>query len=625
MVNPRHVTFPDRVVILAYGPFLQWQSTPRLLLLIAELRRAKELASDYVDIEPRFQSEIVAEALERVIAPPVDAPAVCLLDTGVDREHPLLEFALAPQDTQAVNPAWGTNDHHEEKHGTSMAGIALFGPLTDLFETEGEVTLHHRLESVKIIPRIGQNDPDLYGNITQEAVARAEAVAPERSRVVCLTITADCRDGGLPSSWSASIDQMCAGGPMTGEPKLACIAAGNLRHQILSTDHTYPLIEGDDAGVEDPGQTWNALTVGAMTDLVIIQHPDFRGYQPIAPAGDLSPTSRTSLAWPDDTRNGWPLKPDIVMEGGNWASTVDGLRATPNDLGLLTTIVHPSGRLLTVTRDTSPATAAAARFAARLWSHYPNLWPETIRGLVVHSARWTDSMVQRFPGSTKGVIQQRLRCYGYGVPDYVRAEYSAENAATLLFEGALRPYKLDDSQVKSNEMHLHELPWPVEVLEDLKEESVRMHVTLSYFVEPSPGRRGWTRRHRYASHGLRFDVKRPTETVERFVQRLNASETDDGEDVSVADTDSQPWVVGLKGRSQGSIHSDWWVGTGADLAACGYLAVYPVTGWWRERRSLNRWNSEARYSLTVSLETDAEVNLYTAIVNLATVSTEITT
>jgi len=84
-------------------------------------------------------------------------------------------------------------------------------------------------------------------------------------------------------------------------------------------------------------------------------------------------------------------------------------------------------------------------------------------------------------------------------------------------------------------------------------------------------------------------------------------------------------VVGPDGRTQGSIHSDWWEGTAADLAASGQLAVYPVTGWWRERKHLERWGSMARYSLVVSLETEADVKLYTAIQNVATVSAEVTT
>ncbi|EOZ9391059.1 hypothetical protein ACQYE5_003022 [Enterobacter cancerogenus] len=37
------------------------------------------------------------------------------------------------------------------------------------------------------------------------------------------------------------------------------------------------------------------------------------------------------------------------------------------------------------------------------------------------------------------------------------------------------------------------------------------------------------------------------------------------------------------------------------LANCGYLAVSPGQGWWKTRRALNRDDSEARYSLIVSL------------------------
>ena len=41
--------------------------------------------------------------------------------------------------------------------------------------------------------------------------------------------------------------------------------------------------------------------------------------------------------------------------------------------------------------------------------------------------------------------------------------------------------------------------------------------------------------------------------------------------------------------NRGSIHSDIWEGTAIDLAACGRVAVFPVTGWWKELRS---WDFE---------------------------------
>jgi two-component system NtrC family sensor kinase len=48
-----------------------------------------------------------------------------------------------------------------------------------------------------------------------------------------------------------------------------------------------------------------------------------------------------------------------------------------------------------------------------------------------------------------------------------------------------------------------------------------MRVTLSYFVEPSPGARGWTPRYGYQSHGFRFAVRNPLESVAQFQQRIN--------------------------------------------------------------------------------------------------------
>ena len=72
-----------------------------------------------------------------------------------------------------------------------MAGSALYGDLTPLFAGNGRVPLTHCLESVKILPDQGQNEPKLYGAITRESIARAEVQAPERRRAVCMAVTSD--------------------------------------------------------------------------------------------------------------------------------------------------------------------------------------------------------------------------------------------------------------------------------------------------------------------------------------------------------------------------------------------------------------------------------------------------
>ncbi len=129
-------------------------------------------------------------------------------------------------------------------------------------------------------------------------------------------------------------------------------------------------------------------------------------------------------------------------------------------------------------------------------------------------------------------------------------------------------------------------------------------MTLSYFVEPNPARRGWKRRHRYASHGLRFDVKTPTESVEDFRKRLNQRALEDDEERPDT-SDSSGWFLGEQARNRGSIHSDFWVGTAADLAERAYVGVYPVSGWWKEQPRRDRSAFGARYSLVVSIATVA--------------------
>nr|GFD60923.1 hypothetical protein [Tanacetum cinerariifolium] len=67
------------------------------------------------------------------------------------------------------------------------------------------------------------------------------------------------------------------------------------------------------------------------------------------------------------------------------------------------------------------------------------------------------------------------------------------------------------------------IPWPKDELEALQDTEVEMRVTLSYFIEPNPSARGSVSKFHYPSHRLRFDVKRPLESISDFVARVNAA------------------------------------------------------------------------------------------------------
>ena len=508
-VAPGELNFPERTVLLVHASVNQMQRSIVTLNSIAELRRPKETAEFFDSLPPDEQVEWLDDLLDltHFADETGQTPYVCLLDTGVNRGHRLLAPALASDDLHTVKPGWGTDD--ADGHGTEMAGLALAGNLTQLLAGNNPVEINHRLESVKLLPPDGapQTDPHLYGYLTAEAVARPEITAPARKRVFGMSITTRYnRDRGQPSAWSATIDSLAADVNGYGaNPRLLLVAAGNVVDNNAWAE--YPQ-SNDTDGIHDPAQAWNALTVGAYTDLVRITEPDTSDYVPVAPEGGLSPFSTTSLIWQDP----WPLKPDIVLEGGNVAKNSLG-PVDISSLSLLTTHYQPVDRSFTTANATSAATALAARLTAQVLAVYPELWPETVRALIVHSAEWTNAMKRQFlPNKpSKRDYQNLLRRCGFGVPDLDRALWSAGNSLTMVVEESLHPFKREPDKLPTfRDMHLHDLPWPHDVLEGLGEMPVEMRVTLSYFIEPNPSRRGVRSRYRYESHGLRFDVKRPT-------------------------------------------------------------------------------------------------------------------
>jgi hypothetical protein len=218
--------------------------------------------------------------------------------------------------------------------------------------------------------------------------------------------------------------------------------------------------------------------------------------------------------------------------------------------------------------------------------------------------------VTRAPSKT----QQRamLRRYGWGVPTEEAVLRSARDSVTLIVQDEFQPFHGPDFAMR--EFRLHELPWPEEVLADLGATTVRVRVTLSYFVEPNASRRGWRRKFAYQSHGLRFDMRRPLETTEAFVRRVNLDAERD-EDGNVTETPGPAnWLLGAPNRNRGSLHADIWTGSAVELARCGVLAVHGVGGWWKNNRRKDRIDLPVRYALLVSLTTEGvEADIYTPI------------
>ncbi|SQA97990.1 Uncharacterised protein [Cedecea neteri] len=600
------VSFPERTVTWMFGSRREFARSGLLLNCVAELRRAKETAEFFTGSSIVEQGLWAEDVLARLDAPEDGAavPYICLLDSGLNHAHPLISPLVHEADVYTVSEAWGTDDR--VNHGTGLAGLALYGDMFDALVSTETLGISHRLESVKLTSGLGERNGGAreHAYLFSMAVTRPEISFGQRRRVFSSAVTAtDYRDFGKPSAWSAMVDSLAVdAGSQPAFPRLFVLSAGN----IFDREHwqRYP----DSLSVNqihDPAQAWNALSVGACTCKTGL---DEAGFSVLATEGGLSPFTSTSAEW-DSV---WPLKPDVVFEGGN-AGTDGAMADSFGSLELLTASSLTRRNLFTTTNATSAASALAARMAAQLMAQFPQLRPETIRALIVHSARWTPQMLAMYPANTQSGYAMLIRHCGWGIPNPDLAVWSAKNSLAMIEESSLQPYHLTPGGVKTNEMNVHALPWPEEALLALQNTPVEMRVTLSYFIEPNPSARGGESKYYYPSHRLRFAMKRPTESFDDFRGRINAAAQSEGEETTISGNDNN-WLLGIRQRHKGSVHQDIWRGTAAELASCGYLAVYPGQGWWRTRKALGRYASESRYSLIVSIHAPgSEVDLLTPV------------
>jgi hypothetical protein len=360
----------------------------------------------------RMSHELVGNLIEadKIGPPPPGAFSVAVLDTGMAEDHPLLAPTLVAPGVSVVPGITSAQDGHPEGHGTGMAGSAAYHELAAQI-VGGSVSARSRIANV----RLWSDDPSVFwASRTEDAVAEAEAM-PGQVAVHLLCLSSGTRPRQSRTSWSFAVDRLAYN---DGTGRLICVAAGNVSPD--RDPQAYPATNLA-AEIHDPAQAVNALTAGGYTDLdaLDLTRPGRAGLAPAARAGGLSPHTTTGVV-------GGPIKPDLLMEAGN--ACPDG--TLPNvgieELSVLTTSSrHATGRILESYDGTSIATAALAGLASDVAAANRTRRPETIRALIVNSARWPARLRSQLPNKA-----ERIRCAGYGVPNRNAALASASNRAT---------------------------------------------------------------------------------------------------------------------------------------------------------------------------------------------------
>ncbi len=310
------------------------------------------------------------------------------------------------------------------------------------------------------------------------------------------------------------------------------------------------------------------------------------------------------------------------MEGGN-AILANGSLSDHEDIMPIGADSHPDIHKFTGFNATSSATALAAHLAGQIKYKYPTLSPLAIRALMIHSAEWTEEMINL--STENGELKKDLLLHtcGYGVPNPNKAKLSSDSYVTFIAEDDIMPFTLSDnsSEPKFSKLNIYTLPWPDNILQEMEHTDVKLKITLSYYIDPCPGAKGRLIKYSYQSVRLYFDVNQPEETYEMFRRRVSGL----GEEKSIGN-DSTRWNIGIQRRNQGSIISDSIVMAASQMAACKYIAIYPSGGWYKYRKS--KADAVIKYALIVSLETPKQ-DIYTeiaqkvGIINTLEIDTEV--
>jgi len=633
-VHPQQLSFPDTTVVFIHTTARQALAfASRVPGAIEEVRLGLGTIEPFLGLDDGrvTQHDFSDDLAGRIIPARSNAPTVCVMDTGVAGAHPLLTDGLAV--AIALDEAWGPDDHYRHGgHGTAVVSLALHGDLEHPMNDQRIIELTHTVESIKLLPPPGavQTPPPSYGMVTQSAVGLIEATRPGQTRSFCLASCYLDADSSRPSSWSGALDQIAAGTigghleagtSATQAPKrLMLVAAGNVSGATANQ-----IDQG--APISDPAQSWNALTIGGYTTKIELGAAA-ASLAPLVGANEVSPYSTSSRDLPTDLL---PIKPEVLFEAGNMTVDGEGYCDWHPALSLLAAGNNVENEPLVAFWATSAAVGMAGHWMGRLQAALPGYWQETYRALMVQSARWPEPIRRKLIGrgkkwktGSKGDKIKLLRQVGFGVPQLDVAITSAKNDFTMIAQGEIQPYAMGQGAAVYNEVHFYDLPWPKTALANLGDQAVTLRVTLSYFIEPNLTGKGATRPETYRSFGLRFALKKRSESEEDFRTRLSqlkdgAPDIDEdewdaeGEDAGEGKDDAgSNWLLGPRAVSAGSLHCDIWRGKAEDLVNHDAIAVHPAPGWWKSHLGKGRQSDSCRYALVLSITAEGTgVDLYT--------------
>jgi hypothetical protein len=420
--------------------------TQEVLELLLEEDFVKE-----IDHRPKPNFETPADYnlplsdLPEVLPPPEQNCGVLVIDSGVQRGHPLIAPALGDAevfpDPEGQIIAGGPDDGDERTggHGTGVSGVAVYGDVSQCIR-EQLFQPNTWLFSARVTNQHNEYDPDLLLENQLGVAIRYFTENYSNCKVINISLgdsDLTFREGQKQFALAARIDEIAY--EFQHKNLVFVISAGNSYYEADSEElfrRDYPnYLLDDEARIIEPATAAIALTVGSLSlGTGSLQYPLDPARSAIARlSGYPSPFTRTGFGVDG------MIKPELVDFGGDLV--MDGERIIRNEAGvaILTLAKDYGSSLFRAYCGTSFAAPRVANIAAQLFTQFPNATSNLIRALIASSASTPAEIPSALQGDSPEQISKRLRIYGYGKPDLLRAKFSAENRVILLVDNAQIP------------------------------------------------------------------------------------------------------------------------------------------------------------------------------------------
>lgn len=250
------------------------------------------------------------------IAPDANAPAVCVIDSGIQEAHVYIQPAIDQATSYCFVPGKATTDVGDfvepGGHGTRVSGAVLYG---EVVAKNGTPKLPFWVQNARVLNEQNKMPEEMFPPEVLRTTVERFHNGPRNTRIFNHSINASgyCRTRYM-SAWAAEIDLLSSAYDV-----LIIQSAGNLPalgtnpylgiKDHLDAGRQYPLyLYEDSARVANPGQSLQALTVGSIA---------YGGFE----SGDWRTFARDDGHPSAFSRSGpgiWNvIKPEVVEYGGD--------------------------------------------------------------------------------------------------------------------------------------------------------------------------------------------------------------------------------------------------------------------------------------------------------------------